>query len=462
MVRQAHYERMSGAGGGARRLTFDRAFAVGLAWRVMLLTLALAALGWLALTGFRAPTLLAWAGTVGMIASLWRYVQRTNMEVRRFVEALTYSDFSQSFGHRREGLGFEELGASMNAAVAKLREERARTHDGNRMMAALLDEVPTPLVGVHADERVDLLNKAARRLFAGRPLDRLGVAGHYGAGFAEAVAEARAGSRRITTLTVDEAPQRAALSVTEIKRPGEEAMRLVAVEPIQAELDGVEMSAWRDLVRVLTHEIMNSVTPITSLAKTAAELLAENDDPALADARAAVETVARRADGVMHFVRNYRQLTRSPAVRPETLSVDRLFAELCQLFRADWPKTVVELDCRIEPEGLVLFADPDLVAQLLINLLRNAAEASVGVAPSPRVSLTAHRNRQGRAVVEVADNGPGIPPDKAAEVFLPFFTTKPTGTGVGLSLARQIVLAHGGSLSHRPAPGGGALFRMVL
>ena len=443
-------------------MAFDRAFALGLAWRIVALVSLLAALGWLALGGYRAPTLLVWAAAVGVIASLWRYVQRTNMELRRFVEVMTYGDFSQSFGHRREGLGFEELGASMNAAVAKLRDERAKAQDGNRMLAALMDEVPTPLVAVHTDERVDLLNKAARRLFAARPLVRLDDAGHYGVGFAEDLAEATVGTRRITSLTVDETPQRAALSVSEIKRPGEEPLRLIAVEPIQAELEGVEMSAWRDLVRVLTHEIMNSVTPITSLAKTAAELIAEHDEPGLADARAAIETVARRADGVMHFVGNYRQLTRSPTVRRETIAVARLFGELGQLFRADWPRDTVTLECGVEPEGLEMFADPDLIAQLLINLLRNAAEAAVGTAPAPRVSLAARRNRLGRAVIEVADNGPGIPRDKADEVFLPFFTTKPSGTGVGLSLGRQIVLAHGGSLSHRPAPGGGTLFRIVL
>ncbi len=443
-------------------MAFDRAFALGLAWRIVGLVLLLAALAWLATGGYRAPTLLAWGATVGIIASLWRYVQRTNMELRRFVEALTYADFSQSFGHRREGLGFEELGASMNAAVAKLREERARAQDGNRMLAALVDEVPTPLLTVHADDRVELLNKAARRLFAAHPLVRLDDAADYGAGFAEDLAEAATGSRRITAMTVDEAPLRAALSVSEIRRPGDPPLRLIAIEPIQAELDGVEMSAWRDLVRVLTHEIMNSVTPITSLAKTAAELLAENDDPALADARAAVETVARRADGIMHFVQNYRQLTRSPIIRREALAVAPLFGELAQLFRADWPKERVALTCKVEPETLEVFADPDLIAQLLINLLRNGAEAAVGVAAFPRVSLSAHRNRQGRAVIEVSDNGPGIPAAQAEEVFLPFFTTKATGTGVGLSLARQIVLAHGGSLAHRPAPGGGALFRMVL
>jgi nitrogen fixation/metabolism regulation signal transduction histidine kinase len=446
-------------------MTFDRAFAVGLAWRVVLLVLLLAALVYLATSGYRAPTIVAWMAVVGLIGSLWVYVQRTNMEVARFVEALNYADFSQSFGHKREGLGFDELGASMNAAVAKLREERARAQDSNRTLAALVDEVPTPLLGLHVDGRIDLLNKAARRMFSAKPVTHVQDLGGYGSALAEAVERTPIAERRIVELEVDEAPQRATLSVAEVRPAGGEPLRVLAIQPIQNELDQVEMSAWRDLVRVLTHEIMNSVTPITSLSKTAAELIAEADDgrsEVLADARAAVETVARRADGVMHFVQTYRQITRSPPLRRQTIRLAALFDELRRLFRADWPVETAGLEVGVEPAGLELFADPDLIAQLLINLLRNGAEAAVGHAERPRLSLTAHRNRQGRAVIEVSDNGPGVPPDKVDEIFLPFFTTKATGTGVGLSLARQVALAHGGSLTYLPNDAGGATFRIVI
>jgi nitrogen fixation/metabolism regulation signal transduction histidine kinase len=285
----------------------------------------------------------------------------------------------------------------------------------------------------------------------------------YGEGFAADLEHAPVGERRTSQLVIDETPQAATLSVSDVRQPRGLPLRLIAVQTIQGELDQVEMNAWRDLVRVLTHEIMNSVTPITSLAKTAAEVIAEADDgrdERIGDARAAIETVARRADGVMHFVQTYRQISRSPPLRRQTIRAAELFAELARLFRADF--AAVELAIDIEPEHLELYADPDLIAQVVINLLRNAAEASVGHAERPRVQLRGHRNRNGRTVIEVEDNGPGVPEDKAAEMFLPFFTTKPTGTGVGLSLARQIVLAHGGSLTYQRAPSGGALFRIVL
>jgi len=444
-------------------MVFDRVFLLGLAWRVIALVLVLAALVYLAVApGLHAATLVAWGACVALIASLWNYVQRTNHEVARFVEALTYADFSASFGHRREGFGFEQLGQAMNAAVAKLREERARAHDANRTLAALVDEVPTPLLTIDGD-RVELLNKAARRMFSQHKATELADLRAYGDTFADDLAQMAPGTRRTTQLSIDEAPQTAAISIAEVRQPRSEPLRLVAVQPIQGELDQVEMNAWRDLVRVLTHEIMNSVTPITSLAKTAADIIAEADDgrdERIADARAAIETVARRADGVMHFVQTYRQISRSPPLRRQTLRAAALIDEVARLFRADWPNVALAIE--VDSPGLELFADPDLIAQVIINLMRNGAEAAVDHAPAPQVSVRAHRNRHGRTVIEVEDNGPGVPEAQTAEMFLPFFTTKANGTGVGLSLARQIVLAHGGSLTYRPADPGGASFRIML
>lgn len=445
-------------------MVFDRVFLLGLSWRLIALVLALAALVYVAVApGLHAATLVAWAMCVGLIASLWGYVQRTNHEVARFVDALTYADFSATFGHRREGFGFEQLGQAMNAAVAKLREERGRAQDTNRTLAALVDEVPTPLVTLDGDGKVELLNKAARRMFSQHKATRLADMAAYGERFAADLEHAPVGERRVSQLMIDETPQAATLSVSDVRQPRGLPLRLIAVQTIQGELDQVEMNAWRDLVRVLTHEIMNSVTPITSLAKTAAEVIAEADDgrdERIGDARAAIETVARRADGVMHFVHTYRQISRSPPLRRQTIRAAELFGELARLFRADFAE--VGLTVAIEPDHLELFADPDLIAQVIINLLRNGAEASIGHAARPQVRLSGHRNRHGRTVIEVADNGPGVPDDKVSEMFLPFFTTKPTGTGVGLSLARQIVLAHGGSLTYQRAPEGGALFRIVV
>ncbi|HEY1144839.1 MAG TPA: HAMP domain-containing sensor histidine kinase, partial [Allosphingosinicella sp.] len=240
---------------------------------------------------------------------------------------------------------------------------------------------------------------------------------------------------------------------------------VVSVQPIQGELNAVEIAAQSDLIRVLTHEIMNSMTPVTSLAHSAATLMAEVDqggDPLVEDARAAVETLARRADGVMHFVESYRQISRTPEVRRRVFAVLPWAQERERLFEASDAAAGVALEIRVSGDDLTIDADPDLLFQVLINLMRNAAEAAAAHAEAPAVRMIFAATRGGRTRIEVADNGPGVPESVRHDVFLPFFTTKAKGTGVGLSLARQVVLAHRGSIDLVAAEEGGALFRIVI
>jgi nitrogen fixation/metabolism regulation signal transduction histidine kinase len=358
------------------------------------------------------------------------------------------------------GSGFGELADSLNGAIARLRRERAATQDENRYLAALVDDVPSPLIRIDSDGQLAMLNKAARRLLVPQ-VTRVDDLRHHGDRFRADIAAMRAGERRETRLLVGGVPTAALLSMAEIRQPRGVA-RIVAIQPIQAELDRAELVAQTDLVRVLTHEIMNSMTPVTSLSATAAQLIAAadtGDNPAIADARAAIETVARRAEGVMHFVRTYRQLTRPPLLNRQRVDVAALFAELQQLFGSDWP--ALPLAVAVAPAGLAIDADRDLLAQLLINLLGNAAAAVAGI-DTPHLRLEATALNGGRTAIDVIDNGAGVPEALRQDIFLPFFTTKADGTGVGLSLARQIALAHGGALSCEPQAGGGTRFRLLL
>jgi signal transduction histidine kinase len=317
---------------------------------------------------------------------------------------------------------------------------------------------------VDAEGRVELANKAARRLFTRHGGVRIEDFAGYGEGFAQILSGASAGRPRLVPLMIDGAPQAAMVSSAVVHRLGSD-VRTVAVQPIQGELNAVEVAAQSDLVRVLTHEIMNSMTPVTSLAHSAAELMAAadgKDDQTIADARMAVETLARRADGVMHFVESYRQISRKPQVRRKLFGVKHWAEELESLFKATEAARDVALSLEVAPDDLTIDADADLLCQVLINLLRNGAEAASGHAAEPAVSIAFARTRGGRTQIEVADNGPGVPGTSVQDIFLPFFTTKSKGTGVGLSLARQIVLAHGGSINVDRSPDGGALFRIII
>ena len=174
----------------------------------------------------------------------------------------------------------------------------------------------------------------------------------------------------------------------------------------------------------------------------------------------AIETLARRTDGVMHFVESYRQISRAPEIRQRAIDVAAWGKELESLFRASERTAGIGFGLSVE-EGLRLEADPDLMSQVLINLIRNAAQAARGHAAEPHVSLSFSRTRSGRTQIAVGDNGPGVPERMRQDIFLPFFTTKEEGTGVGLSLARQVVLAHKGSIDVGTSEAGGALFRIL-
>jgi signal transduction histidine kinase len=264
-----------------------------------------------------------------------------------------------------------------------------------------------------------------------------------------------AGAREIVRL----ADGRAMLAQGASFAGGGRALSLISLQSLAGELDAVELKAWQDLVRVLAHEMMNSLTPICSLSEDLAERLRDANTPRAALVED-VRVIARRSEGLIGFVERYRRLTELPAPEPEKLRVAELFGRLDRLVRPMMAEAGVDYASLVAPGGLLLRADPELLEQALINLLKNALEAVRGRS-DPAVRLGA-RTVDDRVAVTVEDNGPGLPADDPEAAFVPFFSTKPGGTGVGLTLARQIALAHGGRLEHRPRPGGGAVFRLTL
>jgi signal transduction histidine kinase len=209
---------------------------------------------------------------------------------------------------------------------------------------------------------------------------------------------------------------------------------------------------------------MNSLTPVSSLTGTARDRVREvleqlpEDDPrvgALTDARDALETATRRSEGLLHFVQNHRRLTKPLATQMRVVPIERIFARIRRLLATELAAHDIELITTVTPQTLELAADPDLLDQALINLLRNAIEALTDV-PIPRIELSGRRHPDGRIVIAVADNGPGIAAEQREKIFVPFFTTKRQGSGVGLTLVRQIATAHGATVDVSQTPGGGA------
>ncbi|HEX8303171.1 sensor histidine kinase [Sphingomonas sp.] len=440
-------------------MDFDQRFAIGLiAWIALLGVTLLACVAAFATPNLGAARIVALVLAAATLAGLWRHVTRTNRTLAHFLEALKFGDTAVQFdGHG--GAGFGELADSLNEVLGRFRAGQDRAAGELRYLDALIDDIPVAVLTVSAEDQVVLANKAARRLFKGEQGTRPEDFAHYGATFARRLASGTPGEE-LLILNLGGRPQRVLVSSATLDRLGQRT-RALGLQPIQGTLDAVEMAAQTDLVRVLTHEILNSLTPVTSLAATAADLLADPDlvaDPRIGDARAAVTTLARRAQGLGNFIEAYREVARMPQIKRQLFAAGPWTGELARLFAAEAPS--VPLDLEIMPESLGIDADPDLLAQVLINLMHNAAQA-MGSMETPRLALRLLKTREGIAI-EVQDNGPGVPEQLRQDVFLPFFTTRATGTGVGLNLARQIVVAHGGSIDVTDAPDGGALFRIVL
>ena len=442
-------------------MDFRRKFEVGLAWRTLLLVGAILLIAKAAATpGVRAGLIVAALVGVAALASLWNFIRRTNFLVSRFVESVRFEDYSQRFSDPSGG-GFDVLGATLDQALKTLQARHMQESAEGRYLAAIVDDAPSALLTIDQKGRVEILNKAARQLFARLPLNRREDLEALGPELSAAV-HLPPGTRKITRLMLEGVPQKAIFASALVARL-DQPVTVISILPVQSELGALEVAAQADLVRVLTHEIMNSLTPVTSLARTGAELVskAAKDDATLADAKSATETVARRAEGILRFVESYREFAQAPDIHRRQFKAQSWAEEIMRLALANAADRTIDARVEVEPQTMNLNADPELLAQALLNLLRNSIRATAEL-KEPVLVLGLAREANGHFRIEVRDNGPGIPGDRREDIFLPFYTTHKGGSGVGLSFARQVALAHGGSICALDAPEGGANLRMVI
>jgi signal transduction histidine kinase len=423
------------------------------------LRLALDALGLAALLGLLAELLLhtrlyataliVAAAAAMVLADLFRTAGRADVILSQILDRLTGNVSDRA---RERVVGFPALAQAADRAADRLRrgnQERQREIEG---LKALLDTTPAALFTLREDGTVDLANRAAFVL-AGREVRRLGDIRALGPA-AKVIAGLRAGARAVLSTAED---RKVFVSVSQLTHPAAGPVRLVALQPIAGELDVVEQAAWRDLMRVLAHEIMNSLTPIASLSESLARRQTQAGDP---EVKAALEVIARRSENLMGFVDRYRLVADTPPPIRAEVALDAFARDITRLMAASFAGARAELTLQVDPPGLTVEADRSLLEQAVINLLKNALDAS-RAAPSPKVSL-ACAAADTQVTITVRDNGEGVPPDRLETIFVPFFTSRSGGSGVGLSLARQIALAHGGQLTARNNPDGGATFEMSL
>ncbi|MEM8799979.1 MAG: ATP-binding protein [Pseudomonadota bacterium] len=430
-------------------MVFER-FTRNLWLRLAALIICLFALAFaLTRTAFIAAPILLLIVAAVIVWDLVRYVRRTNHELSRFLDAVYNADFSQRFDLDGLGAGFGPLGAALDDLMQRFRASRATQEQELRRLRALVEHSPVPLLSVRQDGRTSLLNNAARRLFNRAEIARLDDLAEFGTDIIHAIERIAPGEREIAPLTTTDRDEKLALSVTEMTVAGE-LSRLISLQNIQSELEATELEAWQRLVRVLNHEIMNSITPISSLARTAAELVETakqtgKSEALLDDIHEAVDTVARRAEGLTHFVQSYQELTRLPDPNQKAIEIKAALDRIKALVEPDLASRNIRLEINVNPPRLQGEVDRDQFDQVIINLIQNAAEA-INDGLDGQILLRALVSHNGRLTISVSDNGPGIDEEALEKIFIPFFTTKRSGTGVGLALTKQIMRAHGGTV----------------
>lgn len=347
---------------------------------------------------------------------------------------------------------FPVLAGAVEAASARLRRDGLQRQAERDALKALLDTVPAALLVLQADGRVELVNRAAFALAKG-DVQRLADIPALGAKAADAIAALSPGGRAV----IQADGRRLFASSSLMSRPGEAAVALIALQGVTEDLGAVEQQAWGELIRVLAHEMLNSLTPIASLSESLARRPTAGADP---EAEAALKVIARRSENLMAFVDRYRAMAQVPQPVLRTIELQALAGDIAQLMAGSLAAAGARFTVEVTPPDLRLSADPGLLEQAVINLLKNALDATTGRSP-PVIALTCG-SVDGRVLIGVSDNGEGVAPDKVEEIFVPFFTSRIGGSGIGLSLARQIALAHGGQLTVRANAPHGAVFEISL
>jgi nitrogen fixation/metabolism regulation signal transduction histidine kinase len=386
------------------------------------------------------------------IHRLFLFQSRTEKDMKRMIEAIRFSEFNISFKNFSErGLASElipEMEASIEQFNAKLRKMEAEQN----FYDSLLNRIDSGIIVVDKQANINWINKAALDVF-GKPqprvLDDLKSVLPDLPGILNKLVP-----RETKIIRIEREKRKHQLAVTVIYfiLEGKE-LKLISLKNIQSVLEENESDAWRKLIRVLTHEIMNSLTPIISLSETFSELDEENRKWMIR----AMQTIHRRSKGLVDFVNNYKKLTHIPQPVFSRFPANEWIDDISRLLKADG----FLFDYTVQPQDIIIEADRGLMEQVLINLIKNACESSYPNKPVA-VNVFVSKNEYQRPLIKVSDNGEGILPEVMDKIFVPFFTTKTNGSGIGLSICRQIVNLHGGIISAQSEPNKGSCFTIQL
>ncbi len=398
---------------------------------------------------------------------LLRYLNRTNREILRFLASLRDPGSATSWAGETGSRALQELSDSLNETGRLLEQSRVEAEQQSRFMQFLLDHLEVAVLAFGPEGKVRQANKAFERLFgAGRPAN-IRQLNTFHPGLEKLLSQTPPGGQRILRVRIREELRSLVIRLGEF-RLGDERIRVATLQDFSRELEETELGSWKKLIRVMRHEIMNSLTSITTLTEATRNSFMSGEQPVPPAAVSAEmihdmlvnnELIGERSWGMIDFVQRYKEITDLPRPHFREMGVQELLEQVTGLLQEAFARAGVEPEIRVTPVSLSVQADRSLLEQVLINLLKNALQAVEG-REQPAISIRAYLDMQTSPRIDVHDNGPGIAEDIRDLVFVPFYSTREGGSGIGLSLAREIMHLHRGSITFRSDEGQGTVFSL--
>jgi len=395
---------------------------------------------------------------------LVRYLNRTNRKLAQFFSALP--DRASSIRFDESGLGgsFKDLSERLEQVNCMFQEERREKEARNNYLNYLVDKIGTGIITYGEGGKVDMINPAAKAIFAEKDISELASLNRFNPEFEKQVNDLALNQKSLMRIVVK--GELFYLSVQKsLFKLQDEVYWMISFQDINSELDKKELDSWQKIIRVLTHEIMSSISPVTALSEhllkkiqdsSRPELDKEVDGRMLEDLKEGLEIIHSRGEGLMEFVRHYHSLTHLPIPVLEEVQLSPFLHKILNLVEPECRSNNISVELDVG-EDILLSIDSQLIEQVLLNLVRNSIQALEGIEMGKKITILAGRVVSG-IQISVRDNGCGIDMESMDNIFIPFFTTREKGSGIGLSFAKQIMRLHNGQISVKSEKGEGAEF----
>jgi nitrogen fixation/metabolism regulation signal transduction histidine kinase len=442
-------------------------FRLNIVARVSLLTVLLLGLVW-SFTATRwevTPIALGIIAVVVMVELIY-YVELSNRKLQSFLSFIDHHDFSTHSINNAMGKSFSELSDTYQLITGAFQQLNAEKEASSQYLASVVEHINVALLCLNADGEVTLMNRQAKLLFHTPYLPNVVALKELDQDLPQIIQQLAHGEQRLVSIDIANENLQLAVHASHFQLL-EKNYKLVSFQNIRDELEQQEISSWQKLIRVLTHEIMNSVTPIISLSGALKEKLVPNEENEqamiklteedLSDLQNSICSIESRSKGLSHFVQAYRRLTAIPSPNMSPVRINKLVDNVRTLLLPELEKRAIALEITGKTDELTINVDAQQIEQVLINLIKNAMEALVDI-HNPLIRLHAEAGDRDTVLLQLIDNGPGIASEYIDQIFVPFFTTKHNGTGVGLNISRQIMIQNKGALSVNSAPGKGSIF----